>query len=125
MALDVLHVAAACFLGQVLAPETLLEHVHQMDRVGRDFRLIVIEHRRQDLVGEARRHARHPFVGPGIVAVFLQRLRLRVDVLERLAIVDAHLRVDARVLGLLESAKHGELRHHLERSRCARRASER
>ena len=118
VALDVLDVAAAHLVGQVLAREPLLEHVHEVDRVGRDLGLVVVEHRRQDLVGEARRQARHALVRAGVVAVLLQRLGLGIDVLQRLAVVDAHLGIDARVLGLLQPRQHRELRHHVERARA-------
>ena len=57
MSFDVLHVAAARFFRQILTRQALLQHVHQMDRIGRDFGLIIVEHRRQDLVRKARRHA--------------------------------------------------------------------
>jgi hypothetical protein len=56
----VLDAAAALLVRQVLAGEPLLEDVHEMHRVGRDLGLVVVEHRGQDLVGEARRHAVMP-----------------------------------------------------------------
>src|SRR6476620_5467875 len=121
IAFDVLDAAAMHFVGKVLAREPLLEHVHQVHGVGGDLGLVVVEDGRQYLVGETRGHTRHTFVGAGVIPVFLQRLRLRVHVLQRFAVVNAPLRVPAGVLGLLQPREHRELRQHFERSWCTRR----
>ena len=94
-----LGVAPPDLVGQVLAREPLLQHVHEMNRIGRDLGLVVVEHRREHLVGEAGGQARHAFVGAGVVAIFLQRLGLGVDVLQRLAVVHAHLGVEQEFSG--------------------------
>ena len=56
----------------------------------------------------------HAFGHAGRVAVFLQRLRLRVGVLQALAVVDAQLGIERRVLVLLEPGQNAEAREELE-----------
>ena len=94
--------------------DLLLQHIEQVDRVGGDLVRVEVKHLGQDLEREARRQAVHALVHAGGVAVFLDRLGLRIGVLEVFAVVHAHLRIDIRVLRLLEARQHGELREHLQ-----------
>ncbi|MNQ20935.1 hypothetical protein D3C85_340340 [compost metagenome] len=80
---------------------------------------VEVEHLGQDLEGEAGRQAVHAFVHARVVAVLLDRLGLGVGVLEIFAVVDAHLRVDIRVLRLLQAAQYRELGEHLQGIRRA------
>jgi hypothetical protein len=106
-------------LRELLALDLLLQHVHQVHRVGRHFGAVEVEDLGQDLVGEARADAAHAFVDAGVVAVLLVALGARVGVLEVLAVVDLHLAEQAAVLGLLQPREDGELAHHLQRARGA------
>ncbi|MNM93695.1 hypothetical protein D3C81_1060760 [compost metagenome] len=90
-----------------------------MHRVGGDLVWVEVEHLGEDLEGEAGRQAVHAFVHACGVAVFLDRLGLGIGVLEVLAVVDAHLRVDVGVFRLLQAAQHGELGEHLQGVRRA------
>ncbi|MCY1349104.1 hypothetical protein D9M69_352770 [compost metagenome] len=90
-----------------------------MHRVGGDFMRVEVEHLGQDLEGEAGGEPGHAFVHAGGVAVFLDRLGLGIGVLQVLAVVHAHLRVDVGVFRLLQARQHGELREHLQRVRRA------
>ena len=103
---------------ELLALDLLLEHVQQVHRVRRDLGVVEVEDLRQHLEREPRRQPVHALVDAGEIAVLLHRLRLRVDVLQVLAVVDPHLGEDRGVLRLLEPRQHGELRHHLERARA-------
>src|SRR6516225_7473233 len=62
-----------------------------MDRIGCDFLRIEVEGARQNLECKAGRDAVHSFVDSRCVAVFLDRLRARIGVLQAFAIVDSHL----------------------------------
>jgi hypothetical protein len=95
-----------------------------MHGIGGDLELVVVEHGGQDLEGETRGDACHALVGARVIAVFLIGLGLGIDVLQALAVVDAHLRVEAGILRLLQPRQHRELRHHLERARGAGRGGE-
>jgi hypothetical protein len=88
-------------------------------RVGGDLGVVEVEDLGQDLVGEARADAAHALVDAGVVAVLLVALGARVGVLQVLAVVDQHLAVQLRVLGLLQPREHRELAHHLQRARRA------
>ncbi len=96
-----------------------------MYRVGGDFVRIEVEHLRQDLECEAGRKTVHAFVDARIVAVFLDRFGFRIGILEVLAVVHAHLRVDVGVFRLLEAREHGELGQHLQGIRRAMRLGQR
>src|SRR5271166_670389 len=122
VALDRFQVALLGLLGELLAADRLLQHVHQVNRVGGDFRGIVIERRGQGLESKPRRDAVHPLIGSGGIAVFLDAARARVGFLQALAVIDAHLRVQRRVLVLAQPRQHREAGEHLERRRRARRA---
>jgi len=78
---------------ELLAPDGLLEHVHQMNRIGRDLLRIEIKGTRQDFESEAGGDAVHSLVHAGGIAVFLNRLRTRIGVLQAFTIVDPHLRI--------------------------------
>src|SRR3569833_1585665 len=112
-------------LRKLLLLDLLFEDVEQMHRVGGDLRMIVIEDLRENLEREARRQPRHAFVGSCEIAVLLIRLRLGIDVLEIFAVIDAHLGIDAGILGLLEARQHRELTHHLQGAGCAGRVRQR
>ncbi|MNF28014.1 hypothetical protein D3C84_86820 [compost metagenome] len=99
--------------------DLLFQHVEQVHRVGGNFVRVEVEHLRQDLEREAGRQTVHAFVDARIVAVFLDRLGFRIGVLEVLAVVHAHLRVDVGVFRLLEAREHGELGQHLQGVRRA------
>ena len=64
LGLDELEIALLGLVGQLLAADGLLEHVHEVDRVGTDLRGVVVERGRQHLEGEARRGAVHALVTP-------------------------------------------------------------
>mmetsp|Transcript_6685 Transcript_6685/g.27976 ORF Transcript_6685/g.27976 Transcript_6685/m.27976 type:complete len:940 (+) Transcript_6685:1270-4089(+) len=106
-------------LGELLALDLLLQHIHQVHRIRGDLGRVEVEDLGQDLVREARADAAHAFVHTGVVAVLLVALGARVGVLQVLAVVDLHLGVQRRVLGLLQPCQHRELAHHLQ---CARGA---
>ena len=110
---------------QVLTDDLAFQYVQQVNRVGSDLRMVEIEHLRQDLERKAGRDTGHSLVDAGIVAILLDRLGLRVRVLEVLAVVHAHLRIDARILGFLESGQDRELCHHLEGAWRTRRVVQR
>ncbi|MNN69600.1 hypothetical protein D3C81_1854050 [compost metagenome] len=74
-----------------------------MNRVGRNLVRVEVEHLGENLEGEAGGQAVHPLVDTCRVTVLLDRLGLWIGVLEILAVVDAHLRVDVGVLRLLEA----------------------
>ena len=78
LGLDEFEIALLDLVRQLLAPDRLLEHVHQMHRIGADLGRIVVEGRGQDLEGEAGRDAVHAFVDAGRVLVFLHAARLRI-----------------------------------------------
>jgi len=94
--------------------DLLFEHVQQVNRVGRNLVWVEVEDFGKDLEGEAGRQAVHALVDACRVPVLLDRLGLRIGVLEVLAVVDAHLRVDVGVLWLLEAREYSELGEHLE-----------
>ncbi len=77
-----------------------------MHRIGGDFGGVVIVGRGQHLERKARRDAFHAFVDTGGVLILLQRARLRIDLLQALAVVNAHLRKRVRVLVLLQAREH-------------------
>ncbi len=106
----------------MLALDRLLQHIHQMHRIGGDFGDVVVERLRQRLVGEAGGDARHAFVDAGRVLVFLQRLGLGIGVLQLLAVIDAHLGGEVGILVLLEPRHDAELGQHFQRFRRAGRA---
>ena len=122
--LDELNVGAFGVIRELLAPDGLLKHIHQVHRIGGDLLGVVIVGRRQRLEREARRDAVHAFVDAGMVAVFLHGAGLGIDLLQALAVVDPHLGVKARILMRLEARQHGEPRQHVERTRRARRLSQ-
>ena len=125
LGLDEVEIALLQLLRELLAPDRLLQDVHEMHRVGRHLLGVVVERLRQHLEGKARRDARHALVHAGGIAVFLHRFRLGIDVLQVLAVIDAHLGVERRVLVLGEPRRHGEPAkdlQHLRRAGIARRA---
>src|ERR1700748_3282765 len=83
--------------GELLALDLLLEHVHQVHRVGGHLLAVEVEDLGQDLVREARGDAAHAFVDAGVVAVLLVALGARVGVLEILAVVHQHLPIETGV----------------------------
>ncbi len=117
--LDEAQVALAGFRRELFLLDLLLQHVEQVHRVGRHFVRVEVEHLGEDLEGEAGGKPGHTLVDPGGIAVFLDRLGLGIGVLEVLAVVDAHLRVDVGVVRLLQARQHGELREHLQGVRGA------
>ena len=123
--LDVAQVALAHLGGELFLLDLLLQHVEQVHRVGGHLVGVEVEHLGEDLEGETGREAVHPFVDAGAVAVLLDRLGFRVGILEVLAVVDAHLRVDVGVFRLLEAAQHAELGEHLQGIRRAVRLGQR
>ena len=114
--LDEADVLVLELLGELLALDLLLQHVHQVHRVGGDLGAVEVEDLGQDLVGEARADAAHALVDAGVVAVLLVALGARVGVLQVLAVVDLHLGVQRAVLRLLQARQHRELAHHLQRA---------
>jgi hypothetical protein len=95
-----------------------------VDRVGGDLGAVEVEGLRQDLVGEAGREPVHALVDAGRVAIFLHRARLRVGLLQALAVIDPHLGVEVGVLVLLEPRQHRDARQHVERAGRAGRLGE-
>ena len=85
-----------------------------MDRVGGDLLVVAVEGLGQDLEGEAGGDAGHAFGDARGLAIFLHRLGLGVGVLQAVAVVDAKLRIERRVLVLLEAAEDAEAREDLE-----------
>ena len=90
-------------LRELLAFDLLLQHIEEVYRVGRHFRVVEVEDAGEDLEREAGRQAIHPFVHAGVVAILLIAFRLGIRVFEALAIIDPHLGVEARVFRLLEA----------------------
>lgn len=113
--LEETQVALAGFRLELFLLDLLFEHVQQVDRVGGDFMGIEVEDLGQDLERKTRRQAIHPFVHPGVVAVLLDRLGLWIGVLEVLAVVHPHFRIDVGVFRLLEARQYGELGKHFQR----------
>ena len=97
-----------------LALDLLLEHVQQVHRIGGYLGRVEVEDLRQDLEREARRDAAHAFVDAGVIAVFLQRLRRRIGVLERLAVVDL---VEARERDVVGAVAAGDAADDRSRTR--------
>src|SRR5215831_16397189 len=124
LGLDELQIALLDLVGELLAADRLLQHVHEVDRIGGDLGGIVVEGRSQNLEREPGRDAVHALVNAGGVAVFLHAARLRVGLLEAFAVVDPHLGVHRRVLVLAQPRQHAEARQHLERRRRAQRVAE-
>ena len=122
--LDELEVARLGVLRHLLALDGLLENVHQVHRIGADLVAVEVEGLREDLVGKARRSAVHALGDAGRIAILLHGARVRVGILEVLAVVDAHLGEELRILVLLEAAQDRELREHLERAGRAGRLGE-
>ena len=100
--------------GELLAFNLLLQHIHQVHRVGGDLGAVEVEHFGEDLEGETRGDAAHAFVHACHVTVLLVTLGARVGVFEALAVVDLHLAEQAGVLRLLQARENGELAHHLQ-----------
>ena len=78
-----------------------------MDGIGRDLDRVVVEGGGQDLEREPRRDPVHAFVDARGVLVFLHAARPRVHFAQALAVVDAHLGIEIRVL-VLPQASAGE-----------------
>ena len=127
--LDEFEIFLLGLFGILLALDRLLEHIHQMHRIGGDSVVVVVEGLRQHLVGEAGRDAVMPSSTPAASRYSCSDLGLGVGVLQLLAVIDAHLGVEVGVLVLLEPRHHAELRQHLERfgraGRCAELAASR
>ena len=121
--LDEVEIAVLDVLRILLALDRLLEHVHEMDGVGGDLLVVAVEGLGQHLEGEAGRDAGHAFGDAGGLAIFLHRFRLGVGVLQAFAVVDAKLRIERRILVLLEAGEDAEAREDLEHLRARRRAS--
>jgi hypothetical protein len=111
-------------LGQLLALDGVLEHVHQVHGVGGHLGAVEVEGLRQDLVGEAGGEPLHPLVHARGVAILLHRARRGVGLLQALAVIDPHLGVEIRVLVLAQPRQHRHPREHVERARRAGRLGE-
>src|SRR3954467_2501059 len=122
--LDELEVTLFDFVGKLLAPDRLLQRVHQMDRVGTDLVGVVVEGRRENLEREAGRHAVHAFVDTGGIPVFLNAARLWIGFLQAVTVIDPHLGEHGRVLVLAQARHHREARHRFQRGRRARRGGQ-
>src|SRR5208337_870793 len=122
--LDEVEIAVLDVLRILLALDRLLKHVHQMDGIGGDLLDVEVEGLGQHLEGEAGGDARHPLRDARRLAVFLHRLRLGVGVLEALAVVDAQLRIERRILVLFEAGEDAEARQELEHLRRAGRLAQ-
>jgi hypothetical protein len=72
--LDVAEVLLLDLGRELLAFDLLLEHVHQVHRVGGDFGTVEVEDLGDDLEGEARRDTAHALVDARVVAVLLELL---------------------------------------------------
>src|SRR5439155_2715613 len=79
--LDELEVTLFDLVGKLLAPDRLLQRVHQMDRVGTDLIGVMIVGRRENLEREARRNAVHALIDARSIPVFLNAARLRIGFL--------------------------------------------
>jgi hypothetical protein len=86
--LDEGQVAGFVFGRILLLGDLLLQHIHQVHRVGGHFAVVEVEHLGEHLEGKAGGQAGHALVDAGVVAVFLVALGLRVGVLEVFAVVD-------------------------------------
>ena len=98
LGLDEVEVLLLHFLRELLAPDRLLEHVHQVDRVGRHLLGVEVEGAGQHLEGEPGRDPVHAFIDPRRVAVLLARFGSRIGIFQALAVIDPHLRIQVRVL---------------------------
>ena len=87
-----------------------------MNRVGRHFRMVEVKDAGEDLKRETRGQTVHPLINPGIVAVFLIRLRFRVGIFQAFTVIDAHFRIDAGVFRLFQTRKDGEARQRFQRA---------
>ena len=117
--LDKAQVALAGVGRELLLLNLLLQYIEQVHRVGRHLGVVVVEHLGQNLEGKARRQTIHTFIYPGAVTVFLNRLGLGIGILEILAVVDTHFRVEIRVVRLLQARQYRELGQHLQGIRGA------
>jgi hypothetical protein len=104
--LEVLEVTVVHVLRELLALELGLQHVQQVHRVGGDLGGVEVEHAREDLERETRREAVHALVDTGVVAVLLEPTLPWARCPSAIfAVVDAHLGVDAGVLGFRGCAR--------------------
>ncbi|MNO82515.1 hypothetical protein D3C76_737930 [compost metagenome] len=101
--LQVAQVAFAHFGRELFLLDLLLQHIQQVHRVGGHFMRVEVEHLGQDLEGEAGRQAVHAFIDAGGIAVLLDRLGLRIGVLEVFPVVHPHLRIDVGVFRLFQA----------------------
>ena len=90
-----------------------------MDGVGGDLLVVEVEGFGQHLEGEACRNTRHPLRDARGLAIFLHRLGLGIGVLQAFAVVDPQLRIERRILVLLEAGEDAETREKREHFRRA------
>src|SRR5271157_2236512 len=84
--LDEIEITLLDVLGILLALDRLLEHVHEMDRVGGDLLVVAVEGLGKNLEGETGGDARHAFGDTRGLAIFLHRFRLGIGVLQAVAV---------------------------------------
>lgn len=62
--------AFSLLLWELFTFNLLFQHVEKMYRVGGHLRVVEVKDAGEDLKRETRRQAVHPFVDPGVIAVF-------------------------------------------------------
>jgi hypothetical protein len=91
LSLDEIQVFFLGIVRELLSPDCLLEHIHQVHWVRRDLLGVEVEGARQNFEGEAGRDPVHPLVDACGVPIFLNGFRAWIGIFEALAVIDAHL----------------------------------
>ena len=92
-----------------------------MHRVSGHLDVVEVKYPRQDLKGKAGGEPVHPFINPGVIAILLIGLRFRVGIFQTFAVIDPHLRVDARVFRLFQARQNRKARQGFQGARGAGR----
>ena len=83
--------------------------------------MVKVKYAREDLKRETRGQTVHSLINPGVITILLIGFRFWIGIFQAFAIVNAHLRVNARVLRFFQARKNGKARERFQRARCARR----
>ena len=121
IAFQELKITFRLFLRELFTLDLLFQDVEQMHRVRRDFGMIKVKDTREDLKRETRRQTVHSLINPGVIPILLIGFRFWIGIFQTFAIVNTHLRVNARVLRFFQARKNGEARERFQRAWRARR----
>ncbi len=106
--LEEIQVSAFGFRIELLAPDGLFEHIHQVNGVGGDFFRVVVEGFRQDLEGKAGGNTVHALVDTGRVTILLQRFRLGIGILQHFTVINTQFGIKRRIFVLVQSCQDAE-----------------